>query len=90
MAMPDINATLDKTSYVPGEIATLTVVYNDADSGTTKNITIRGKDASGLEAVVTVQYTVVDRVNLTVTDDSGRVWTLQTDDGSTAVFTATI
>jgi hypothetical protein len=90
MAMPVISATLNKASYIPGELATLTVVYSDGDSSTTNTITVRGKDASGLEAVITVQYTVVDKVNLTVQDDSGRVWTLQSDDGSTAVYTATI
>jgi hypothetical protein len=89
MAMPVLSATLNKASYVPGETAILTVVYSDGDSNT-NTITVRGKDSSGLEAVITVQFTVVDKVNLTVLDDSGRVWTLQTDDGSTAVYTATI
>jgi hypothetical protein len=90
MAMPVISATLNKASYVPGEMATLTVVYSDSDSSVTSTITVRGQDSQGNQALVTVQLTMVDKLNLTVTDDSGRVWTLQSDDGGTAVFTATI
>ena len=87
--MPVLSATLDKASYVPGELATLTVVYN---GGNTKSnvVTITGTDQAGNAAQVTVVLSVVDRVALTVVDDSGREWTLQSDDGSTAVFTASI
>lgn len=89
MAMPVLSATLNKASYVPGEVASLTVVYSD---GNTKSnvITITGRDQSGNQAQVTVSVSVVDRIDLTVQDDSGRVWSLVQDDGTTAIFTATI
>jgi hypothetical protein len=90
MAMPDLSASLDKASYVPGETATLTVSYNGDGEANVNTITVRGVDGAGNAALVTVQLTVVDKISLSVVDDSGRVWTLLSDDGSTAVFTATI
>jgi hypothetical protein len=90
MAMPDLSASLDKASYVPGETAILTVSYNGDGEANVNTITVRGVDGAGNAALVTVQLTVVDKISLSVVDDSGRVWTLLSDDGSTAVFTATI
>jgi hypothetical protein len=89
MAMPDLSAALDKASYAPGETATLTVSYR-SDGANTNTITVHGTDNAGREAIITVQLTVVDAIKLAVVDDSGRVWALQSDDGSTAVYTATI
>jgi hypothetical protein len=89
MAMPVLSANLDKASYAPGEIATLTVVYNGGDTKSNV-VVVTGTDQDGNAAQVTVVVSVVDRVALTVVDESGREWALQSDDGSTAVFTATI
>jgi hypothetical protein len=89
MAMPVLSASLDKASYVPGEIAVLTVVYK-GDATASNVVTITGTDQAGNAAQVTVMLNLVDRVALTVVDESGRVWALQSDDGATAVFTATV
>jgi hypothetical protein len=74
--------SLDKADgvYAPGAQATLTVTSNKRISTATIAITTGGE---GANATLTVQDGVV------ITDSTGRKWTLVTDNGSTAIFTAT-
>jgi hypothetical protein len=91
MAAPVITPSL-APEHDLGAAMEMHIAYSDADNWTrVDTITITGTDQDGNAAVVTVQTTVVseDEVLLTIEDDSGRVWTKQSDDGSTAVYTAT-
>lgn len=92
MAAPIVSPVLDRPApaiYTLTEIATLTVTYSDPDAKSS-TITVTGTDAEGHAAFVTVGYSVTDPVTLVVSDDSGRVWTKQSDNGSTAVYKTTI
>lgn len=92
MANPTINATLDKASYNAGEQMTLTVQYADADNWQrVDTIVITGSDQAGNAVVATIETTInsSDEVLLDIEDSAGRVWTKQSDDGSTATYTAT-
>lgn len=92
MANPIVAGVLDRVApsvYTLAEVATLTVTYSDPDAKSS-TITVTGTDAEGHAAFVTVGYSVTDPVTLVVSDDSGRVWVKQTDNGSTAVYKTTI
>lgn len=87
MANPTVSASLNKTTYGPGELMTLTVTYADPDtkSGT---LLVQVTDAEGNKSgLVTVPY-VVDPLTVTISD-AGRVWTKVSDNGSVAVYTST-
>lgn len=80
MAAPTLTATLDKAAYNTGQVMTLTVKR----SSVTDNVTV-SLDSLGItaKAVATITFAV------TVTDDQGKTWTKVSDDGATAVYTAT-
>lgn len=76
-----LTATLDKAIYSPGDTATLTIVSDKRIAGsTTLDIVTAGEDFK-------VGITVFAPVR--IADSTGRVWTQKSDDGKTAVYTAT-
>jgi hypothetical protein len=88
-------ATFDKTSYAAGDTMTLTVVRSGSTSQTlsaTAAIVLAAPDGT-TESIsagpVDVTRTVSVAVSASVSDDGSRSWTLQSDDGATAVYTAT-
>jgi uncharacterized protein YfaS (alpha-2-macroglobulin family) len=85
MASPVVKATLDKTTYSPGDKIVLTVTYSDPDSAV-QTITVTGTDSSGNPATATVVLTTADAVTLAVTDTGARTWAKVSDTGSVAVF----
>lgn len=80
MAAPTLTATLDKAAYNQGDVMTLTVKR----STVTDNVTV-SLGTLGITAQAVAQITF----SVTVTDDQGKTWTKKSDDGSTAVYTAT-
>lgn len=88
MANPTVTAGLNKTSFAPGEQMVLTVSYGDADNTGVK-VTIVVTDAAGNSSdPVVVTANIADPVTVEVTDDSGRSWTKQSDNGAVAVYKA--
>lgn len=88
MANPTVSASLNKTSFAPGEQMILTVSYADADNDSLQ-VTIVVTDASGnASEPVVVTANIADPVTLEVTDDSNRTWTKQSDNGAVAVYRA--
>ena len=83
MATPSVSASLDKTTYAPGELMTLTVDYT-VDPLT---VTVVVDGLGGTSGPVVVPPVKVRRV--TVADSAGKTWVLVSDDGSRAVYTAT-
>lgn len=101
MTLAIVSATLDKPSYTKGETATLTVVRTDSStvvaSQATSVGTVTETDTATAETTTLAFDLLVDTVTTTtgastvaVTDDAGRVWTQVSDDGGTAVLTATV
>lgn len=86
MAAPTCSASLDKSAYAVGETMTLTVSYSDPDTQQV-SVTITVTDKSGNTSGPATVTAVIDPSTVTVTDPS-RVWTLQSDNGSIAVYTA--
>ena len=89
MADPTVSASLDKTAYAPGETATLTVTYGDSDNSTA-TLTITVEDEGGHSVSTQLVLTKRDNVTVSVADSSGRTWTKVSDNGSVAVYTATV
>lgn len=92
MANPTISGSLNKTTVSPGEQLVATIQYADADnSSSSQSATWTVTDQDGNTGTLTLNFQVnsTDALTLSVTDDSGRVWTKQSDDGATAVYTAT-
>lgn len=88
MANPTVSAALNKASYAPGEQMLLTVQYGDTDNDTV-TVTVVVSDSSGNSSdPLTINANIADPVTVTVTDDGGRTWTKQSDNGSVAVFRA--
>ena len=87
MANPTVSATLNKSSYAPGEVMVLTVNYGDAD---TKKVTVTLKvtDTNGNSSPNYTVEAVIDPLTLAVTD-ADRTWTKKSDTGAVAVFEAT-
>jgi hypothetical protein len=75
-----LTATLNKATFVPGETMTLTVVSDKRLQSSILDVLAAGDDA---KATVTVLAGIV------LTDPAGRKWAVASDDGKTAVFTAT-
>lgn len=75
-----LTANLDKATYNPGDTMTLTVVSDKRLQSTALDIQSAGDDA---KVTTTVQ------AGVTVTDPSGRKWTVKSDDGHTAIYTST-
>lgn len=97
MPTPTItSATLDKPTYSVGDTATLTVVRADTSTEARSDsltVGVVGADGTAGESVtltVSIDATVNETSTVSVSDSSGRVWTSASDDGSQAVFTATI
>lgn len=74
-----LTATLDKTAYSVGDTMTLTVVSDKRLQSDVIDVKAAGDDAT---VTTTVQAGIV------VTDQSGRVWTVGSDDGHAAVYTS--
>lgn len=87
MANPTVTASLDKATYSVGENMILTVVYGDADTQSV-TVTVQVTDKSGNQSNPQNVSAVIDPLTVAVTDDSGRTWTRQTDNGTTAVYKA--
>jgi hypothetical protein len=87
MATPTVSASLNKATYVPGEVMTLTVTYGDADTKSV-SVTITVKDSAGNTSAPATVTAVIDPLTITVTD-AARTWTKTSDNGSVATFTAT-
>lgn len=71
-------ATLDKTSYAPGDTMTLTVISDKRQTSSTIAVVAGGE---------TVNVTTTVQTGVTVTD-SARTWTLVSDDGKKSVYTS--
>ncbi|WDZ86227.1 hypothetical protein [Micromonospora cathayae] len=87
MAVPTVTASLDATTYAPGDQMLLTVAYADTDSQTL-TLTIVVTDDRGNQSAPVIVPTVIDPLTVAVTDDSGRTWTRVSDTGTVAVFRA--
>jgi len=85
MANPVVSASLNKSTYTPGETAILTVDYSDADN-TSYAVTVTVTDATGASGVATVTLVKNDTLTKTVTDSTGGTWTLVSDNGTRAVY----
>lgn len=88
MANPTVAANLNRTTYSPGETASLTVTYGDADTKTF-TVTVTVTDSGGNSSAPATVTAVVDPLTITVTD-AARTWTKVSDTGTVAVFQATI
>ena len=76
-----LTATLDKASYKPGDVMTLTVVSDKRVTSSTVDVQAAGED---------VKVTTTVQTGVTVADSTvSRAWLLKSDDGKTAVYTAT-
>lgn len=88
MALPTVSASLNKSSFAPGEQMILTVSYGDADNDeVTVSIVVTDSTGNSSDPVVVVAN-IADPVTVSVTDDGGRTWTKQSDNGAVAVYRA--
>lgn len=87
MAAPTATASLNASTYSPGDQMILTVTYGDADTKPV-TVTIVVTDAQGNSSAPVKVTAVIDPLTLTVTDDSGRTWARASDNGSVAVYRA--
>ncbi|MEU9510118.1 hypothetical protein AB0D32_27995 [Micromonospora sp. NPDC048170] len=87
MAAPTATASLNASTYSPGDQMILTVTYGDADTQPV-TVTIVVTDAQGNSSAPVSVTAVIDPLTLTVTDDSGRTWSRASDNGSVAVYRA--
>ena len=82
-----LTASLDKSTYAPGETMTLTVTTDagerNVDKQVSGQVSLAGSDPLPFSALV--DYPPLP---ITVTDPD-RIWTKQSDDETTAVYTAT-
>lgn len=82
-----LTAKLDKTTYAPGDTMTLTVTTAAGERNVDVPVSVHVEVAGlgGADATA-----IIDKPPLAITVvDSSRVWTQQSDDETTAVFTAT-
>ncbi|MFG3704047.1 hypothetical protein ACGF7U_04835 [Micromonospora sp. NPDC047670] len=87
MAAPTATASLNASTYSPGDQMTLTVTYGDTDTKPV-TVTIVVTDAQGNSSAPVKVTAVIDPLTVTVTDSSGRTWTRLSDNGSVAVYRA--
>ncbi|MGX4652779.1 hypothetical protein ACWCHM_03730 [Micromonospora sp. SCSIO 07396] len=87
MAAPTVTASLDASTYAPGEPMTLTVDYADPDTRPV-TVTIVLTDPDGNSSAPVRVTAVIDPLGVEVADDSGRAWTMVSDTGTTAVYRA--
>jgi hypothetical protein len=88
MANPTVSASLNKSSFAPGEQMTLTVSYGDVDNDSLAVTIVVTDSAGNSSAPVVVTANIADPVTVSVTDDGGRTWTKQSDNGAVAVYRA--
>jgi hypothetical protein len=87
--------SFDKPAYNVGETITATIVHAGSDvTPTDKTFTGTLADAAGETATVTATFVIDEPVAVpttvqSVTDSDGRTWAQVSDDGKTAVWTAT-
>jgi hypothetical protein len=94
MSAPVISSvTFDKASYSPGDLITATISYTPGSSGSTQAFDVQATDrTTGQAATLTVSFTVTgaaDPTTFTVSDIGNRTWTLKSDTGTVATYTAT-
>lgn len=83
--MPVVTSlTFDKPAYTPGQLITATIAY---DADLVFQATGTGIDIAGQQASLSGSFTVHGKA--LISDSGNRTWTLVSDDGATAVFTAT-
>lgn len=82
MSAPSITSiSFDKPGYHQGDTITATVAY------TGSQVTLTISASGGVVGTTTGTFTVLPAWG--ISDGSGRVWALKSDNGSQAVFTAT-
>lgn len=87
MSAPTVTASLNKATYAPGEVMTLTVTYGDPDRQAL-TITITVTDSTDATGTATTQA-VIDPGTVTVASSPAKTWTKVSDSGTIAIFTAT-
>ncbi|MCW3838937.1 hypothetical protein ONA70_02355 [Micromonospora yasonensis] len=87
MAAPTVTASLNASTYSPGDQMTLTVTYGDPDTKAL-TVTVVVTDSQGNSSAPTKATAVIDPLTVTLTDDSGRTWTKVSDTGTVAVYRA--
>ncbi|WP_433386875.1 hypothetical protein [Micromonospora sp. KLBMP9576] len=87
MAAPTVTASLNASTYSPGDQMTMTITYGDADTKPV-TVTIVVTDAQGNSSAPVKVTAVIDPLTVTVADDSGRTWNRVSDNGSVAVHRA--
>lgn len=90
MAAPSItSATLNKSTFAPGETMILTVVGADADEELIEiTLSVRSR-TSGATSGPVVVTTVLDELESVATDSEARTWTQVARTGATFVLTGT-
>ncbi|MFJ6199325.1 hypothetical protein [Micromonospora sp. NPDC092111] len=87
MAAPTVTASLNASTYSPGDQMTLTVSYADPDNRPV-TVTIVVTDSQGNRSAPVTVAAVIDPLAVTVADDSGRTWSTVSDTGAVAVYRA--
>lgn len=81
-----ISATLDKSTYTPGETMVLTVVTSAGERNVDKHVNGQASIA-GSEPIAFIALIDYPPLAILVADPD-RIWTKQSDDETTAVYTA--
>jgi hypothetical protein len=96
MANPSVTSiSFDKSIYNAGDLITATIFYVKGTSvvASTQTFTGSATDSAGqvgsLQVTFTVNNTVTDATDVSVSDSGHRTWTKVSDTGSVAAFTAT-